>query len=691
MIRDHYILTVLILISYIILQSCGNSESSPKPLPEVAFLGDVHFHDVFAEFQDGAFEGLLIRAGNEDKRAVVRTMEAQLTSTRLFNENYFTFLAALDDIVERGIRYVAFPGDFTDDGQPLHLRGFREILQRYERDHGLRFFIAPGNHDPVRPFNLEAGKRDFLGTDGMAQPIFSTGHPLCTGERVLPDNLQYVHEPVCSDEVVEFGYQDLLQYTSEFGFTPREEDLYFETPFSSYSYDDYSFETALFAAEYENRLYEICHEGSGGIFREEHFTSCFYIMDMSYLIEPEDGLWLLSIDGNVYIPRADADTSLLNDPSNFSGPGNAGFNAVITHKRHLLDWISDVTQRAASLGKTVYAFSHYPTADFYNGAEPFIEELWGEGRFQLARMPSEYTSQTLARHGLQIHVGAHMHMNDTNVYHDEDSGKTLFNIQTPSIAGYVPAYKILRSNRGGRYLEVETSILDDVPGFDTLFPLYETEWETLYRAGSELIWNRSVLESASYREYTDWHMKELSRLRFLPREWPEDIRILLSSLNGFELLIFVMQDKGITYEEVIKRYERAVENGFTGEELANELIRIDGDDFDKLIDRANNRIQNEGFVVTDFNEWNGSDLSIDFYRLRNAGSLAHRDIPPIRMDQYRFLANLLNDTFKDSLSEEKKLISYRLKILLNTMMLFDGGEPDQNFRIDLYQGTILGK
>ena len=36
--------------------------------------------------------------------ATIRTMYAQLTSTRLFNENYFAFRAALDDSLAKGVK-----------------------------------------------------------------------------------------------------------------------------------------------------------------------------------------------------------------------------------------------------------------------------------------------------------------------------------------------------------------------------------------------------------------------------------------------------------------------------------------------------------------------------------------------------------------------------------------------------------
>ena len=71
----------------------------------------------------------------------------------------------------------------------------------------------------------------------------------------------------------------------------------------------------------------------------------------------------------------------------------------------------------------------------------------------------------------------------------------------------------------------------DVPDFDTLFPLYEQEWSYLDSIGYQRNWNRQILDSENYLEFTDWHIRELSRLRFLPGEWPEDIRAALKTMR----------------------------------------------------------------------------------------------------------------------------------------------------------------
>ena len=116
----------------LVAMSCvGQEESNLKDL-RITFLSDVHMHDVYGEFQDNDYKG--VQNPKNGQFATIRTMEAQLHSTRLFNENYFAFLAALDEVVKRGIKYVVLPGDFSDDGQPFNVRCLKQILDRYSEN-----------------------------------------------------------------------------------------------------------------------------------------------------------------------------------------------------------------------------------------------------------------------------------------------------------------------------------------------------------------------------------------------------------------------------------------------------------------------------------------------------------------------------------------------------------------------------
>lgn len=109
------------------LLTASAAEAAENYQYRVAFMPDIHFHDVYGTFQDGAFSGLKNQKSGQN--AMIRTMYAQLTSTRLFNENYFALRAALDNAGSKGIKLIALPGDFSDDGQPVHIRGLVTLLQ----------------------------------------------------------------------------------------------------------------------------------------------------------------------------------------------------------------------------------------------------------------------------------------------------------------------------------------------------------------------------------------------------------------------------------------------------------------------------------------------------------------------------------------------------------------------------------
>lgn len=667
----------VLVISLILMEGCReNSENSvadPQPVYKVAFMPDVHFHDLFAQFEPGSFDGLPINYQGKERSAVIRTMEAQLTSTRLFNENYFALLAALESAVDRGIKHIGLPGDFSDDGQPAHVSGLVDILDKYRTEHGVSFFITPGNHDPGRPFTNEAGKRDYLGKGGIQQPVFSRNHPLCSEEYQSSVSAERSHAVACTNQVKELGYEGLFELIGDFGLNPNSNYHYYETPFSGNRMDSEELPDSIFNPE--NRQYEICHEGSGGTFRQADYTNCFDVMDMSYLAEPVEGLWLLALDTNVYIPHANESNDNPSGRPNFSGSGNAGYNKVVTHKKHLVEWMTDIAKRAEENGKTLISFSHFPATDFYNGAGPIIEKVWGEDEFQMVRLPEKETTNTILNTGIGLHIAGHMHMNGVEIARDSISGQTLTNIQVPSLAAYVPAYKIVRMFEESGNVEIETVTLTDVPDYDTLFPLYEQEWSYLDSVGYSRIWNKEILNSENYHEFTDWHIRELSRLRFLPGEWPDDLRDALSMLSGRELLM----------------YSQMPDN-----QLGKNLMPSDLDHQEHAARKASEIASLAGFSIKDFDQWDGTDLSVDFYRIRNAGELALRQISPERIEQYSVLAdafgiraglkNSENDMQSPELSTES--LHSRLASVLEVMALFSNRHPGDHVRIDLKTGDV---
>ena len=532
---------------------------------QIAFISDAHIQDV-----DGHAER-------------VRSMEVQVQSTRLFNENYYALLAALDDVARRNIRWVVLPGDLTDNGQFFNQQKIKNILHSYTQRKGMRFFVTTGNHDPALPLGLMQKNAHFLAADGS----------------------RVTREDSCA------GYVSQMECYADFGFFPRKDDCYWESPFTSYTYDKYSYEDACRESVLSKRTYTLC----------DSLTAT----DASYLVEPVDGLWLLAIDGGVYLPKEMKDGKW-----SYQG-SSAGCNLVLKHKPFLLPWVRKVVEEAQKRHKTLVAFSHYPLVDFNDGVSESVRLMWGDRRFDLHRVPEAEVSEAFLQAGLRLHFAGHMHVNDTGIWEGKD-GKHLYNIQVPSIATYVPAYKIL-TIESDEVFRVETVALDTVPGFDSLFPLYRAEYQSDSLKGHSPVWNKEILSARTYGEFCDYQFRDLVRLRFIPRDLPESWRACLD-FTGAQMLEAV-----------------------SGEEKSDDA---------------------------DWTDWCMKDLVLDLYRLRYAERLALEDIPRTRLAVYRYLFDRARiSTFR---SAEVEMV----KGLGTLFLAFLNGEPCQNFVIDLEKDTITG-
>lgn len=673
-------------------------EAAESEQYRVAFMPDIHFHDVYGQFQDGAFHGL--KNSKSGQEAMIRTMYAQLTSTRLFNENYFALRAALDDAGKKGIKLIALPGDFSDDGQPVHIRGLVKLLNEYQQKYGMRFFATPGNHDPNRPFDLPGGEEDFLGAGGKTQRIFSAGANECKGYKgktaVIPTGAEL--PTICSEEMVSSGYQYIMKMMAPFGINPQPNDIYWETPYSTYDEKSYTYAKAQQASDFQQRQYEICAQGTGGQYRQPGYGPCFTVADSSYLVEPVPGLWLMAVDANVYLPSEKADITKPNLATNFAGSGDAGYNKMLTHKQQTVAWMASVAQRAKANNKTLITFSHFPMVEFDNGAAADLEAIFGKGKFQLARAPKEDTSHALAKTGIGVHVGGHMHFNDTGVRKYPD-GSLLFNIQAPSMAAYVPAYKILNFT-SRTDIDVQTIILDSVPRFDELFEHYQQEWDHLNATHSAHLWNKAVLGAKNYYDFTNWHITELTRLRFIPEEWPCDIRQMLFSLNGAEMLTLSLVSSHTDFNEVLSvpaSNDPAIcAKGVTPptRDISSIYLKKHTVVWQKAQQDAQLLAQKAGMTLDDFAAWNGFDLAVDFYRLRNADELALRDISAARLRQYQLLTRTLAQSLPTSVpaltanSDFETIFRLRFGSIFTVIDKYLQGNPSRNFHLNTETGRI---
>ncbi len=618
----------LSLILFLGLEYAMPLAASGQALPstQVAFLSDIHLQDVYADLNSNEFKGVL--NPKTGKYATIRRMEAQLNSTRLFNENYFALYAALNELVKKEIKLVALPGDFTDDGQPMNVKKLSQILESYAIEHQMRFFITTGNHDPVSPYKSVGGKNDFLGLDGNRQAIWSE----------IPTDLEPEGPIAISAEIAHWGYGEITHELKDYGFFPSEKDLFWSHPFMKLDYEGYSFAKVRELAELDFRTFPI----DGGK---------LVIPDASYLVEPVEGLWLMAIDGNVYLP---------NSKSEYYTSSSTGFNLAIDQKNHQLDWIKDVAAEAKRLNKTLISFSHYPLVDFNDGASEELKSLFGSSKFQLNRVPKKEISEAYLAAGLSVHFAGHMHSNDTGVFEDS-LGNRLVNIQVPSLAAFPPAYKIL-SFPSEDIIKIETEILDSVPRMDEFFDLYQMEWNYSFTTKKET-WNQKVLASKNYLEYTEFHLNELIRLRFLNADWPEPIKSKLLDWN--------LQDW--TYWASL-----------VSEKLSDQFLTKPVRDSLQI-----QKIQDE--FDLDPKTWDllskvpGETIIRDFYQLKNGGDLAINSQNELRYSLYPKVFQGVTANKKSS----KSLLQNQLLLFAQIFQKIQNGLPSDDFFIDLKNNKLI--
>ncbi|MTV39205.1 metallophosphoesterase [Duganella radicis] len=651
-------------------------------------MSDVHFENIYGDLKSSQFAGIPTREG---KNATIRTMYAQLTSTRLFNENYFAFRAALDDAYGKGIRLVAMPGDISDDAQPINIDGLADILHEYQAK-GMRFFIAPGNHDPNEPYDDdEAGKNDFLTKDGKEQKIYAVNNAACKAK-----------DPgvVCTNQLMEQGYEKLMTKLAEFGYAPSKNDVYWETPFSSYADGKYSYEAASAAADLSKRQFEICTEGEGGKYKVagKTYSRCVNMVDASYLVEPVKGIWLLALDGNVHAPNANFDPA---NPKYFKGydnAGDAGWNKMLTHKIHQIAWIKSVAARAKAQGKQLMSFSHYPTMDFYANQTDAMKAVFKPGAFQVSRMPAAATTAALAATGLPLHVGGHMHFNGTNDYKDS-AGNYLVNVQSPSLAVFGAAYKIV-SYQSKDLIDVQTVPLSSVARHNELFPLYQVEYDYLQgsSAASDIAkrWNRGILDSKSYGEFTRTYFGELSRLRFMSDYWPCEMKEAAMSLDARQMLILSQLQTRVTLAQLkdnpsvlpITAACAAKGTPADGGVAASQLTA----DWATATAKAEQIAAAANLKLADFAKISAYEFYGDFHRTVYAGELALRDMGAERVAQYKVLMAAFPASpaaiikVGDQLSDQNPVhvaFQSQFKQVFAILKGLGSGKPGDHFTIDL--------
>ncbi|TNB46310.1 metallophosphoesterase [Martelella lutilitoris] len=417
---------------------------------KLAVVADVHLHDLYGGY------GWIEQGSGE---IALRTVQDTMASTRVFNESHAAFHAVLEDIVRRKIRDVVLLGDYSDDGQPGAVAALKRILSAYETEHGLRFFATFGNHDCFGPEQRHQDKW-MTKADGLAPRL------------VTSDPRSPAINAVVRDGMIGMSTPDAIADMARYGITRPEGVVHWETPFSDH----------------------------GGVQQrgcEDHAADG---LDASYLVEPQDGLWLLILDANVFY-RLDG---------RWQVRSNAAWDHVLDRRPYLLDWIADVVERADRTGKTLLAFSHYPALPLAMTVERGLTVAACTPDW-LKRMPSLQSSRALAESGMRWHFSGHMHV----------AGRVeldgLINIAVPSPVAYPGGYVVVTADSGDPACECVR--LESAPGFDAAFPAYSAQ----LRSSGKAAVGTEALSVPDYQGFLQAHQKGLIASKYMPQDWPPEL------------------------------------------------------------------------------------------------------------------------------------------------------------------------
>ncbi|MDB5908160.1 MAG: ser/Thr protein phosphatase [Massilia sp.] len=217
-------------------------------------------------------------------------------------------------------------------------------------------------------------------------------------------------------------------------------------------------------------------------------------------------------------------------------------------------------------------------------------------------------------------------------------------MQSPSLAVYGAAYKIV-TYKDSDSVDVQTVALNSVARFSELFPLYQVEYDYLQGSVADADikkrWDRAILDTKSYGDFTRYYFGELSRLRFMDEYWPCEMKEAATALNAKQMLILSQLQTKVTLAQlkdapgiVPITASCAAPGTPTGTAVPASQLSADWSDAtvkaDKLATAA-------GLKLDDFAKVSAYEFYGDFHRTVYAGELALRDMGAERVSQYKVL------------------------------------------------------
>ncbi|NKB84625.1 metallophosphoesterase [Ochrobactrum grignonense] len=338
----------------------------------------------------------------------------------------------------------------------------------------------------------------------------------------------------------------------------------------------------------------------------------------------------------------------------FTDSTDAGWNAMLIHKRFILDWVKSVTDRARKLGKTVIAFSHYPALDPLDSTR--TDELAVLGQTSLlARIPELNVGDALIDAGVRMHFSGHLHINDTAHYRNTNG--FLFNVSVPSLVAFPGAYKIVRvpPNR----VDIETISIDDMTLDADILSQYAAEAERDNINPGELF------NAVNYGEFLSSHLTHLIGRRLLRREWPEELAEAVRNLGLLDLAALALIECSVT-TATLADLKVAIADAGVQRQLTISAVE------DGLDPALLSRIGAMTFLSDWYHVRMGSDLGLDV-------------ISESHLAAYKWISDIYARRIDAMASGSIQEAFGRLFQMFDR---FISGLPSRNFAIDLTTGEL---
>jgi len=142
-------------------------------------------------------------------------------------------------------------------------------------------------------------------------------------------------------------------------------------------------------------------------------------VSLSYVAEPQVGLWLLALDSCLYGENIEGEKPIT----------DGKFSAVT------LQWIEEMLEKAARENKAVIAMVHHGIVEHYVGQEKNF------GEYILDDFPA--VSKLLAMYNARLVFTGHYHAQDITEERWLEANKFIFDIETGSLVTYPAPYRIV--------------------------------------------------------------------------------------------------------------------------------------------------------------------------------------------------------------------------------------------------------